>query len=105
MKFRCYLPCHTAHSNSWKIVEVKVLQTDIEALDKEVTEAHALKENNGSLDEIIEAYSTIRKWWKNLWNLWIVDSELQPNKYHYIGCRRIRQNDLYLLMYQDEVKV
>ena len=29
----------------------------------------------------------------------------QSDKYHYVGYRRIRQNDLYLLMYQDEVKV
>ena len=69
------------------------------------SEAYALNRIMGIGDvfnQTTSTYGTIRKWWKNLW---IVDSESKPDKHHYVGCRRIRQNDLYLLMYQDEVKV
>ena len=94
---------HLAHSSSWKIVQVEIPQNDITALDKEVTEAHALRKNTtGGLEQINKTYSTIRKRWKNLHN---VRSEPTSDVYHYVGSQQVRQNDLYLLMYQDEVKV
>jgi len=60
------------------------------------------KDTDGGLEQINKTYSTLRKRWKKLRN---VVSESQSDKYHYVGYRRISQNDLYLLMYQDEVKV
>ena len=63
------------------------------ALDKEVTEAHALKKNTtGGLEQINKTYSTIRKRWKNLYN---VRSEPTSDVYHYVGSQQVRQNDLY----------
>ena len=94
---------HLAHSSLRKVVRVEIPQSDVAALDNEVKEAHALKKNTiGGFDQINKTYRTIWKWWKNLRN---VHSESQLNTYHYVGSRQIRQNDLYLLMYQDEVKV
>ena len=92
-----------AYSITWKTVRVEISQTDVTAQDKEVMEAHALKKTNSSgLGQINKSYGTIRKRWKN--HRYVVSGS-QSDTYHYIGSRRIRQNDLYLLMYQDEVKV
>ena len=60
------------------------------------------KDTDGGLKQINKTYGTFRKQWRKYRN---VVSGLQSDKYHYVGYRRIRQNDLYLLMYQDEVKV
>jgi len=99
-----YFPhTHLAHSSLWKVVRVEIPQSNVADLDNEVKEAHALKKNTiGGFDQINKSYRTIWKWWKNLRH---VHSESQSNTYHYVGSRQIRQNDLYLLMYQDEVKV
>ena len=94
---------YLAHSSLWKVVRVEIPQSDVAALDSEVKEALALKKNTiGGFDQINKTYRSIWKWWKNLRN---VHSESQSNTYHYVGSQQIRQNDLYLLIYQDEVRV